>query len=157
MPDSIPFYTSFAPRTGLVLLQDALWLPVGLSLLPDLCYPIIINLEWLVQRGRKMTDVEYQQWWQLHIRVARGEPLDDTEQALYRAGMDELDREEAERLQLASLAHLQELRNQVQRLTQSLVQLTKQTESLSSRIAALEQTYQQLTGYPLLSDANATS
>ncbi|RIK37421.1 MAG: hypothetical protein DCC55_24300 [Chloroflexi bacterium] len=104
-----------------------------------------------------MTDVEYQQWWQLHIRVARGEPLDDTEQALYRAGMDELDREEAERLQLASLAHLQELRNQVQRLTQSLVQLTKQTESLSSRIAALEQTYQQLTGYPLLSDANATS
>lgn len=101
-----------------------------------------------------MTDVEYQQWWQYHIRIARGESLNDEEQALYLMGTDELDREEAERAQFASLANLRQLRNQVQLLTQNLAQLTKHSELLSSRIVTLEQTYQQLTGYPLLLDVH---
>ena len=104
-----------------------------------------------------MTDVEYQQWWQYHIRIARGESLNDEEQALYLMGTDELDREEAERAQFASLADLRQLRKQVQLLTQNLAQLTKHSELLSSRIVTLEQTYQQLTGYPLLLDVHATS
>jgi hypothetical protein len=104
-----------------------------------------------------MTEAEYQQWWQLHIRVARGEPLADAEQVLYRAGMDALDHEEAERLPLASLANLRQLRQQIQLLTQSLAQLTIRSELLSSRITVLEQTYQQLTGYPLLADAHVAS
>ncbi len=104
-----------------------------------------------------MTDTEYQQWWQLHIRTARGESLNETEQKLYHTGLEKLDREETERLQLASLANLRQLRNQVQQLTQSLAQLTAHNDLLSRRIARLEQTYQQLTGYSLLSDAHATS
>lgn len=104
-----------------------------------------------------MTDPEYQQWWQLHIRTVRGELLNEAEQKLYHNGIEELDREETERLQLASLANLRQLRNQVQQLTQSLVQLTAHNDLLSRRIALLEQTYQQLTGYSLLLDAHATS
>lgn len=103
-----------------------------------------------------MTDSKYEQWWQLHIRVARNETLNVEEQALYRSGVDELDREEAAQLQLAPLTNLRQLRNQVQLLTQSLTQLMVRSEHLNRGIADLEQTYQQLTGYPLLMDAHAT-
>lgn len=104
-----------------------------------------------------MTDAEYQQWWQLHIQVARGETLASAEQAAYLAGLEELDQEEGEQLKGASLARLRQLRQQIQLLTQSLAQLTTRSELLSSRIALLEETYQQLTGYPLLADAHVAS
>lgn len=102
-----------------------------------------------------MTDFEYQQWWQLHIRISRNETLNAAEQVLYRAGIDELDQDEAAQLQLASLTNLRQLRNQVQLLTQGLTGLTTRSEHLNRRIADLEQTYQQLTGYPLLTDTHA--
>lgn len=110
-----------------------------------------------MQRGRNMTEAEYQQWWQLHIRTARGELLNETDQKSYRAGVDKLDREEAANVQFGALANLRQLRQQVQLLTQNLAQLTAQNELLAQRIAVLEQTYQQLTGYALLVDTHASS
>jgi hypothetical protein len=103
-----------------------------------------------------MTDSNYQEWWQLHIRTARGEPLSPEEQMVYQAGVDELDHSEVDRLQLAPLANLRQLREQIHRLTQSLAHLTTVNEQLNRQIATLEQSYQQLTGYPLLIDAHVT-
>ena len=60
-----------------------------------------------------MTELEYQQWWQYHIRVARGESLSDEETAIYQAGIEELDREEAAVLPRTSPATLRQLRNQI--------------------------------------------
>lgn len=104
-----------------------------------------------------MTQVEYQQWWQYHIRVARGETLTTEEDAIYRAGIDALDREEAEQLQLASLKNLRQLRAQIQQLTQNLEHFTTRHEQLNRKIADLEQTYQRLTGYSLVTDAHVPS
>lgn len=84
-----------------------------------------------------MIELEYQQWWQYHIRIARGESLTEAEQAIYYAGIDALDRAEAEQLHLASVKNLRQLRNQVQLLTQSLRQLTMRNEQLSRKIADL--------------------
>lgn len=104
-----------------------------------------------------MTQMDYQQWWQYHIRAARGETLTMEEEAIYRAGIDALDREEAEQMQLASLQNLRQLRAQIQQLTQNLGQFTAQHEQLNRKIADLEQTYQRLTGYSLLMDAHVPS
>lgn len=104
-----------------------------------------------------MTQVEYQQWWQYHIRVARGEKLTAEEEAIYRTGIDALDQEEAEQLQLASLKNLRQLRAQIQQLTQNLEQFTARHEQLNRKIADLEQTYQRLTGYSLVMDAHVPS
>lgn len=104
-----------------------------------------------------MTDQEYQQWWQYHIRIARGEALTQAEELIYHAGVDELDQEEAELLQLASLESLRHLRNKIQQMTQNLSQLTNRNNQLSRQIADLEQTYQQLTGYSLLTDTHVPS
>lgn len=105
----------------------------------------------------RVTQVEYQQWWQYHIRIARGETLSTEEDAIYRAGIDALDREEADQLQLASLQNLRRLRTQIQRLTQNLGQFTAQHEQLNRKIANLEQTYQRLTGYSLVPDGHVPS
>lgn len=102
-----------------------------------------------------VTQSDYQQWWEYHIRLARGEALTAEELTIYRAGVDALDGEEAEQLQFASLKNLRQLRNQVQVLTQSLGQLNTRNEQLSHQIEEMEQTYQQLTGYSLLVDLHA--
>jgi hypothetical protein len=41
-----------------------------------------------------MDQTTYERWWQLHLRVAKGEELDAAEQAIYAAGLMELDAEE---------------------------------------------------------------
>ena len=102
-----------------------------------------------------VTQSDYQQWWEYHIRLARGEALTAEELTIYRAGIDTLDGEETQQLQFASLKKLRELRNQVQVLTQSLGQLSRRNEQLSHKIEEMEQTYQQLTGYSLLVDVHA--
>ncbi|MEZ4869415.1 MAG: hypothetical protein R3C14_49285 [Caldilineaceae bacterium] len=104
-----------------------------------------------------MTQVDYQQWWQYHIRVARGEALTVEEEAIYRAGIEALDREEAEQLQLASLTNLRQLRTKNQQLTQNLEQYTTRYEHLNHKITDLEQTYQRLTGYSLVTDTHVPS
>ena len=41
-----------------------------------------------------MEQAAYEQWWQLHLRTARGEKLRPDEQSLYEAGRRDLEREE---------------------------------------------------------------
>lgn len=96
-----------------------------------------------------MRNSEYQQWWEYHIRVARGETLSETEAAVYQAGLEKLDREEAAVLQPASLQSLRQLRSQIQQKTEHLAQLARCSDRLTQQIAMLEQNYQQLTGYSL--------
>ncbi len=38
-----------------------------------------------------MDDATYQRWWQLHLRVAKGEELDPSEQMVYDSGLKVLD------------------------------------------------------------------
>lgn len=96
-----------------------------------------------------MRNSEYQQWWEYHIRVARGETLSETEAAVYHAGLEKLDREEAAVLQPASLQSLRQLRSQIQQKTEHLAQLARRSDRLTQQIAMLAQNYQQLTGYSL--------
>lgn len=100
---------------------------------------------------------ESQQWWEYHLRTARGESLTEDEQAIYDAGIEQFDQEEAEELQFSALDNLRQLRLHVQTLTQTLTQITTHSESLNSQISELELAYQQLTGYSLMLDAHAPS
>lgn len=86
-----------------------------------------------------------------------GEALSEAEAILYRTGSESLDREETEHLQLAWLQNSRQLRSQIQLLRQRLRQLTTHNEQLSRKIATLEQTYQQLTGFSLLMDVHVSS
>ncbi|MCB9148740.1 MAG: hypothetical protein H6641_08255 [Caldilineaceae bacterium] len=104
-----------------------------------------------------MTESEYQKWWEYHIRVARGEVLNELEAAIYSAGLDELDRAEAEEMELLSLANLRQLRGQIQQRTSSLGQLMQRNEKFGRQITELEQAYEKLTGYSLLMDSHVSS
>ena len=63
-----------------------------------------------------MNEKTYKQWWQLHLRVARGEALGLQEQTQYEAGIDTLDKEEREQFQAARLNQLRQLRAQIEQL-----------------------------------------
>ena len=104
-----------------------------------------------------MTKVEYEQWWNFHLRVARGEMLSDEEAVIYQRGLEKLDSEEATTLQSASLDALRQLRSQIQQKMDHLTQLTRRNEQLTQQIAELEQTYQQLTGYSLVMETHVSS
>jgi hypothetical protein len=62
-----------------------------------------------------MNSLEYQHWWQLHLRVAKGEALEPQEREAYQSGLDLLDREEAMQLNAVTLNTLRILRSQVHR------------------------------------------
>ncbi len=104
-----------------------------------------------------MNEIEYRRWWQLHLRVAKGETLSPQEQIVYQAGIRLLDQEEENLLSAGNLALLRRLRSQVQALSQLHTKLASQSEQLNERIAFLEQAYKQLTGYELALDSHATS
>ena len=40
-----------------------------------------------------MDQATYQQWWQLHLRVARGDHLSSDERSFYDAGLSEIEQE----------------------------------------------------------------
>jgi len=104
-----------------------------------------------------MNSLEYQHWWQLHLRIAKGESLAPQEREVYQTGLDLLDREEATQLNAVALNTLRILRSQVQRLNQIHANLSLQSLQLSEKIDVLELAYKQLTGYELAVDAHATS
>jgi len=76
----------------------------------------------------------YQQWWQLHLRVARGESLGPDEQASYNAGRRELEREE----QLLETMEARESREQLAALEAEHAALETQRQQLDAEIAELE-------------------
>ena len=63
-----------------------------------------------------MNEKTFKQWWQLHLRVARGEALGLQEQTQYETGLDALDKEEREQFQAARLNQLRQLRAQIEQL-----------------------------------------
>jgi predicted RNase H-like nuclease (RuvC/YqgF family) len=109
------------------------------------------------QEKRSMDDQIYQHWWQLHVRVARGEKLSPLEQMEYDRGLQVLDREERQELEAGDRAGLRKLRAQIEQLQTENVQLRARSARLDRQIRTLERAYGKLTGYELASDAYAAS
>jgi len=95
----------------------------------------------VVPRGNDIDQTTYQQWWQLHIRAARGESLSAGEQAVYEAGLTELDAEEKPLWQDANLDLLRRLKAEVERLEATHAQLQARSQRLDRRIWTLEGAY----------------
>jgi hypothetical protein len=91
----------------------------------------------------------YKPWWQLHLRVAKGETLSSAEQIEYDAGLNTLDEEEKEQFSPNSLTTLRYLRAEVEQLQISHDQLKTESTRLDNKIAVLEKAYQAATGYKL--------
>lgn len=81
-----------------------------------------------------MIESEYRHWWQLHVRVARGESLSPDERVAYEAGRREL--EQAETLQ--PLEDARQSRNELRRLEAERARLEQQRRELDAQIAELE-------------------
>ena len=103
-----------------------------------------------------MDEKEYQRWWQLHLRVARGETLDPAEEAEYNAGLETLDQEEKAQFDQNGLTRLRRLRAQVEQTRATHSQLLAKSARLDEQIAALEGAYQSLTGYELVGEPHAS-
>ncbi len=77
---------------------------------------------------------EYAAWWQLHLRLARGESLSAEEQNRYDTIRDDLDR--YDKLQL--LADAKHAKTDLRQLEAERDELDRRRQQLDSRIAALE-------------------
>lgn len=104
-----------------------------------------------------MDQATYQQWWQLHIRAARGESLSAGEHAIYEAGLAELDAEEKLLFEDANLDLLRRLKAEVERLEATHAQLQARSQRLDQRIWMLEGAYMGLTGLELSSQSHVAS
>ncbi len=81
-----------------------------------------------------MDPMAYQQWWQLHLRVARGELLRPEEQPAYEAGRLELEQSE----QMAELAEAKQARDELLALDAERDRLEQRRKQLDAEIATLE-------------------
>ena len=97
------------------------------------------------------------QWWQLHIRAARGESLIAGEQAVYDAGLAELDAQEKLLWEDANLDLLRHLKAEVERLEATHAQLQAKSQRLDRRIWTLEGAYMGLTGLELGGQSHVAS
>ena len=88
-----------------------------------------------------MDKAAYEQWWQIHVRAARGEQLSAEERTLYEAGCQDLD--SAEQLRLVQDAS--ELRDQLKVMEKERGQLEQRRLALYAEIAALEKQLPQQT------------
>jgi len=104
-----------------------------------------------------MDQADYTRWWQLHLRAARGETLDNAEQAAYEAGLTALDREEQTTGQDADLKLLQQLKAEVERLETTHALLQSKSRRLDRQIWTLEGAYTVLTGLELGGQSYVTS
>jgi hypothetical protein len=104
-----------------------------------------------------MDDATYRYWWQLHLRVARGETLNPAEQAEYEAGLEVLDQEEKGQVKPESVTALRRLRARVEQLRRVHAELLAKSVRLDEQIIALERGYRALTGYELASEPYASS
>jgi uncharacterized protein YlxW (UPF0749 family) len=81
-----------------------------------------------------MDQTTYQQWWQLHLRVARGDFLSPDEQSSYQAGRRELEREE----RLVETKEARETREHLAALEAEHADLEKRRQQLNAEIGRLE-------------------
>ncbi len=94
-----------------------------------------------------MSGSDYEKWWDLHLRVAKGESLSDQEASIYESGLDQLDSQQTHADE--SLKYLQALRTAIQRADMLHQDLAARSTVLDKKIVALESAYQQLTGQML--------
>jgi hypothetical protein len=90
-----------------------------------------------------MTEQEYQAWWQLHVRMARGETLSHEEKARYEAGAKELDAAEK---YPSTFERLRTMRARIAELKAEEERLLTEQQALDERIAELEARYYAQTG-----------
>jgi phage shock protein A len=95
-----------------------------------------------------MDEQQYQTWWTLHRRVAKGESLSAEERRVYEVGRRALEAEEWASLRQAA-ADLRPLQERLRELTAHNQQLAQQEAALRERAAELEQHYLALTGEKL--------
>lgn len=76
-----------------------------------------------------------QQWWALHVRVARGESLAEEERSVYEAGLRQREQEEPLR---ADISSLQAARSSLAALEIEQTRLRKKRAELDAEIATLE-------------------
>ena len=82
-----------------------------------------------------MNAAQYEAWWQLHLRAARGERLSLKERAAYEAGARQLDQEE---VMSGDLARLQQVRAAVAAAEAECAALRHRRDELDSEMASLE-------------------
>jgi predicted RNase H-like nuclease (RuvC/YqgF family) len=70
-----------------------------------------------------MNDSRYKHWWEIHVRVCRGEELSDEERAVYEVGLRELHDEERFTVDVSSL----------RRTRQETMELDAKCEELQAR------------------------
>jgi len=78
------------------------------------------------------------EWSALHLRVARGETLNDDERAAYEAVLKRLDEEEERILSTNFLTTVRKTRNELAALEAERIQLTQEREALEAQIVAIE-------------------
>ena len=81
-----------------------------------------------------MDEAAYQQWWQLHVRVARGESLSPEETSAYAAGRRDLDEDE----NLRSFEIAKQARQELQALDAERTRLEQRRRQLDAEISSLE-------------------
>ena len=105
-----------------------------------------------------MDQTTYERWWQLHLRVAKGEELGAAEQAIYTAGVTDLDAEEGQTPgENSNLTLLRRLRTEVESLETTHAQLQAKSRRLDRQIWTLEGAYMALTGRELSGQGYALS
>lgn len=95
-----------------------------------------------------MSNLEYEQWWSLHLRVAKGETLSPQEESDYATGLSQLDGETAA-TNGETVNYLRTLRTAINRAVSLHTELTARSADLDRKILALEARYQQQTGQTL--------
>ena len=81
------------------------------------------------------SNAKREDWWELHVRKARGEQLTDGEQARYDAELQKHDQATNGR---SEIADMESLRNHVERLSQENGVLRQRVEDLQKQIKLLE-------------------
>lgn len=100
----------------------------------------------------------YEQWWKVHLRVARGEKLSPQEEVVYQKGLEILDREEEEQSQLAaSVDELAKMKTKILELQIEHGQLQLKSTRLDAKIMQLEQAYRNVMRTKLVGNMYARS
>ncbi len=103
-----------------------------------------------------MPDFDYEQWWSLHLRVAKGESLSAQEDQAYQTGLSQLDSQQAS-VEGETILYLRTLRSAIGRASRRHAEMTARSTELDTKIAALESRYQRLTGQTLNWDPHVSA
>jgi multidrug resistance efflux pump len=101
-----------------------------------------------------VSNFDYDHWWSLHLRVAKGENLSTQEQRDYELGLGQLD-SQSESSESDTIAYLRSLRAAINRALNLHAELTARSAELDRKIVALESNYQRITGHSLSLEPHA--